>query len=66
MAFRAGSNTFRTRLFVMTGEVRLIGERTPDLPDGAEMAAVAAVAAVICGPSVVGRLGAVRPKSVCW
>jgi len=49
----------------MTGEVRLIGERTPDLPDGAEMAAVAAVAAMDCGPSVVDRLGAARPKTVC-
>jgi len=55
-AFRVGSNTLLTRLFVMTGEVRLVGERTPNLPEGAEMAAVAAV---ICGPSVVDRLGAV-------
>ncbi|MDM7976521.1 MAG: hypothetical protein QUV89_11035 [Thalassospira xiamenensis] len=60
---RAGSNTLLTRLFVMTGEVRLVGERTPDLP---KEAAMAAVAASDCGPSVVDRLGAVRPKSVCW
>ncbi len=33
MAFRAGSNTLLIRLFVMTGEVRLIGEWTPDLPE---------------------------------
>jgi hypothetical protein len=46
----------------MTGEVRLVGERTPDLP---EAAAMAVVVAVICGPLVVDRLGAVRPKSVC-
>ena len=59
---RAGSNTLLTRLFVMTGEVRLVGERTPDLP---EAAAMAVVVAVICGPLVVDRLGAVRPKSVC-
>ncbi|KEO58786.1 hypothetical protein SMB34_12250 [Thalassospira permensis NBRC 106175] len=50
------------RLFVMTGEVRLVGERTPNLP---EAAAMAAAAASDCGPSVVDRLGAVRPKSVC-
>ena len=29
----SGSNTFQTRLFIMTGEVRLVGERTPDLPE---------------------------------
>jgi len=62
---RAGSNTLLTRLFVMTGEVRLVGERTPDLPEAAAMAAVAAVTASDCGPSVVDRLVAVRPKSVC-
>jgi hypothetical protein len=28
-AFRAGSNRFRIRLFVMTGEVRLIGKGIP-------------------------------------
>jgi len=61
-AFRAGSNTLLTRLFVMTGEVRLVGEGTPDLP---ETAVMAAVAAGTCGPSVVDRLRAVRPKSVC-
>jgi hypothetical protein len=33
VAFRAGSNTLLIRLFVMTGEVRLIGEWTPDLPE---------------------------------
>ncbi|WP_147262135.1 YcjX family protein [Thalassospira xiamenensis] len=62
-AFRAGSNTLLTRLFVMTGEVRLVGEWTPNLP---EAAAMAAVAASDCGPSVVDRLGAVRLKTVCW
>ena len=60
--FRAGSNTLSIRLFVMTGEVRLVGERTPDLP---KAAAMAVVAASDCGPSVVDRLGAVRPNSVC-
>jgi len=60
--FRAGPNRFQTHLFVMMGEVRLVGEGTPDLP---KAAAKAAVAAVICDPSVVDRLGAVRPKSVC-
>ncbi|WP_404421762.1 hypothetical protein [Thalassospira australica] len=57
-AFRAGSETFRTRLFVMTGEVRLVGERTPDLPEAAAMAAAG------FGPPMVDRLGAVRPKTV--
>ena len=61
--FRAGSNTLSIRLFVMTGEVRLVGDKTPNLPEAATMAAVAAED---CGPFVVDRLGAVRPKSVCW
>ena len=46
----------------MTGEVRLVGDKTPNLPEAATMAAVAAED---CGPFVVDRLGAVRLKSVC-
>jgi len=47
---------FKHGLFVMTGEVRLVGERTPNLPEAAAMAAMD------WGPSVVDRLGASAPE----
>ncbi|WP_339724903.1 hypothetical protein, partial [uncultured Thalassospira sp.] len=50
-----------TRSFVMTGEVRLVGEGALNLPGAAAMAAGAAVG---CDPSMVDQWGPVRPKCV--
>ena len=58
-AFCAGSNTLLIRLFIMTGEVRLVGERTPDLPEAAAMAAVG------FGPPMVDRWGR-APEVRLW